>query len=73
MELRAAAVRRTTMTAEQKAWIDGADYEALLGRWRYAPAGDAMFQGDTGQYYKEAMAARLAAGADHVGASKRLG
>ncbi len=44
------------MSPEQKAWIDGASYEDLLRRWRFAPAGDPMFQGETGTYYQDVMA-----------------
>ena len=43
------------MTNVEKQWIDSADYEQLLRRWRYAPVGDSMFQGDTGQYYQETL------------------
>jgi hypothetical protein len=39
-----------------KGWIDGADYETLLRRWRFAKAGeDSIFQGEIGQYYKTVM------------------
>ena len=43
------------MTPEQKKWIDEASYEDLLRKWRFAPAGDPMFQGDTGEYYSKVM------------------
>lgn len=43
------------MNDSDKAWIDSASYEQLLSRWRKAPVGDAIFIGDTGQYYSEAM------------------
>jgi hypothetical protein len=43
------------MTPEQKQWIDEASLEDLLRKWRFAPSGDLMFQGDTGEYYKEKM------------------
>ena len=58
-----------------KAWIDGATYEQLLRRWRFAAAGDPFFQGDVGVYYKEAMAEkRVQVGnAEHVAASKSIG
>jgi hypothetical protein len=62
------------MTEHDKKWIDEASIEDLLSRWRFAPAGDQIFQGDTGQYYKQQMAAkRAAAPAEHVAASKRIG
>ena len=60
------------MTDNDKTWIDDADYEQLLGHWRFAAVGDSLFQGDTGQYYKEVMAEKRKT-ADHVGASKRIG
>lgn len=36
-----------------RAWIDSADYETLLHKWRYAPAGDPYFIGDIGEYYSK--------------------
>ncbi|KKN12245.1 hypothetical protein LCGC14_1018620 [marine sediment metagenome] len=58
-----------------KRWIDSANYESLLSRWRHAPCGDPMFQGDTGKYYAEAMKKkRNEVGHDeHVRASKSIG
>jgi len=40
-----------------KEWIDNADYEQLLYKWRYAPIGDPVFSGDSesGEYYKKVM------------------
>jgi hypothetical protein len=63
------------MTAEQREWIDNASYEELLRRWRHAPIGDPMFQGEAGKYYSEVMARRKAEGgqAAAVAASKRVG
>jgi len=60
------------MTDSERKWIDEADYEALLRRWRFAPVGDAMFQGDTGSYYAKVMSERRAT-SEHVSASKRIG
>lgn len=40
---------------EMKAWIDGASYEELLRRWRFAPSGSLLFQGEIGKYYEEVM------------------
>ena len=64
------------MTEEEMiTWIDDADYEQLLRKWRFAPAGDPFFQGLVGQHYSEAMARKR----DEVGceaaaaASKRIG
>lgn len=43
------------LTPERKAHIDGLSYEQLLSKWRYAPAGDTWFQGETGRYWGERM------------------
>ncbi len=57
-----------------KAWIDRADYEALLRRWRNAPVGDPIFQGELGHYYQDAMARKRAETGDGgVSASKSIG
>jgi len=63
------------MTPTQKEWIDNASYEALLRRWRFAPVGDPMLQGDTGDYYSKVMSQRRAEVGDeeHTAASKRIG
>lgn len=61
------------LTAERKAKIDAMSYEELLSKWRFAPIGDPMFQGETGEYFGQRMKELRDAGADHVGASKRLG
>jgi hypothetical protein len=62
------------MTEEQKRWIDNADYESLLYRWRFAPVGDTFFQGDTGDYFKKVMAEKRDADpGGHVRASKNIG
>lgn len=60
---------------EMKEWIDNASYEALLSRWRNAPAGDPFFQGEVGEYYKKVMGDRRVevGDAEHVPASKRIG
>lgn len=64
----------TNENATAKAWIDGATYEMLLRRWRFAAVGDAMFIGDIGSYYKEAMTHKKAQTGDGgVSASKAIG
>ncbi len=62
------------MTDEQKRWVDQASYRQLLERWRYAPAGDPMFQGDTGDYYAKVMAEQksLVGQEEHVSISKAI-
>ena len=62
-----------TLTAI-KAIIDGMTYEDLLRRWRFAPPGDPMFQGDAGKYYEDRMQTlRDSDSGDAVAASKRIG
>ncbi len=62
------------LTAELKAKIDAATYEELLRRWRFAPAGTPIFQGESGEYYGKAMAAkRVQDPAGATAASKRIG
>ena len=63
------------MSEETKAFIDGMDYEYMLGLWRNAPSGHYLFQGETGKYYSEVMARKLKeVGQDeHVRASKSIG
>ena len=64
------------MTALQKHknWIDAQDYEGLLRRWRFALAGDAIFEGEAGEYYANAMREKRALTQDNgVSASKRVG
>lgn len=62
------------MTGQVKLYIDSQDYEALLRRWRFAPAGDEMFQGETGEYWGKRLAELRDKDADDaVAASKRVG
>ncbi len=61
------------LTPENKATIDRMSYENLLSRWRFAPVGDPWFQGETGDYWSERMRELREQGADHVGASKKIG
>lgn len=61
------------LTEENKKFIDACDYEQLLRRWRFGTIGDPWFQGETGTYWSKRMRELRDAGADHVGASKRIG
>ena len=62
------------MTPDQKAWIDNASYESLLSKWRFAPAGDPIFQGECGQYYSKVLAEKRSANpGGAVAASKQIG
>lgn len=62
------------MTPEQKKWIDESSYTALLQKWRHAPLGDPLFQGETGEYYSKVMFEKKKEEPDGgVGASKTVG
>ena len=61
------------LTAKNKAAIDAMSYERLLSIWRFAPAGDPWFQGETGEYWAKRMRELREQGADHVEASKQIG
>jgi hypothetical protein len=62
-------------TEETKKWIDISSYQTLLNKWRFAPSGDPMFQGELGQYYKNTMFAKRDAlpHDEQVRASKAVG
>lgn len=64
-----------TMTQAEKDLIDSMDYEELLRRWRFSPAGDPLFQGRSGEYFLVRMDAlrRKVGDEGHVEASKRVG
>ncbi|HMZ92971.1 MAG TPA: hypothetical protein PLD56_00480 [Chitinophagales bacterium] len=38
-----------------KNWIDNADYEQLLYKWRYSIVGEQFFLSEIGNYYKSVM------------------
>jgi len=62
------------MTDDQKEWIDSAPYKTLLCKWRFGLAGDPMFQGEAGQYYKDVMFRKRDADPEGaVKASKKIG
>lgn len=44
------------MIQADKDWIDKASYEDMLRKNRFAPVGDRMFTGDTGNYFMQVMA-----------------
>ena len=60
------------LTPENQKHIDSLSYKQLLSGWRFAPVGDAWFQGETGEYWGKRMA-ELRDQEDHVKASKELG
>ena len=61
------------MTAEQKAWIDGSSYGDLLRKWRFAPTGDPMIQGECGNYFAEKMKEKRAECDNPAAVSKMIG
>ena len=60
---------------KDKEWIDNASYHTLLRRWRHAPTGDTIFQGDAGQYYAAMLITKRDALPDGeaVNVSKQIG
>ena len=60
------------MDDRQKKQIDEMSYEQLLRLWRFAPVGEPLIQGDTGEYYSSVMGEKKNH-VDHVAASKRIG
>lgn len=44
-----------TLTPYLKSQIDAMSYKDMLRRWRFAPAGDEMFQGESGEYFAQRM------------------
>ena len=64
------------LTERRKARIDNMSYYNLLFQWRFAPAGDPMFQGETGDYWADRMSElrSLPGGEEiHIQASKDMG
>lgn len=65
-----------TLTPQMKEGIDKKSYTELLYDWRFAPVGDELFQGETGEYYMARMKElrALPGGTEaHVTASKQIG
>jgi hypothetical protein len=58
-----------------KQQIDGMPYEIMLQTWRFAPIGDPLFQGETGEYFAQCMRVKKQniSNEEHVKASKRIG
>lgn len=62
------------LTEQVKAQIDAMNYEQLLRRWRFAPIGDPIFQGESGKYFADVMFRKKAdPNTDAVRASKNVG
>jgi hypothetical protein len=51
------------------------NYEQMLRRWRFAPIGDPLFQGEAGEYFAEAMKTKKSQLSDdeQVRISKEIG
>lgn len=66
-----------TWTPEElkmKEWIDGADIEQLLSKWRFAATGDPFFVGKVGTYYSKVMGEKRTADPEaYTAASKSIG
>lgn len=43
------------MTTEQKNEIDKMTHEQLCAKWRFAPLGDDLLKGDTGDYFAKVL------------------
>ena len=43
------------LTPEVKSEIDAMTYTQLLRRWRFAPVGNELFQGESGAYFADSM------------------
>lgn len=62
------------LSPDAKKWIDNASLHELLKRWRFAPTGDPLFQGETGEYYKMVMFRKRDEDVDEFARiSKRIG
>ena len=61
------------LTPENKRTIDAYSYGDLLSHWRFAPAGDPWFQGETGNYWSMRMYEKRGQDPDPVAVSKALG
>ena len=62
------------LSTEVKMMIDSMTYTEMLNKWRFAPAGDPLFEGESGEYFADLMAERRASNPEeHVRASKTIG
>ena len=58
------------LTQKNKEYIDSLSYESLLSKWRFAPIGDPMLQGEEGEYFAKRLKEK---GGFTPEISKRLG
>lgn len=58
-----------------KRQIDEMTYEEMLKRWRFAPMGDPMFQGNIGKYFAKVLAEKRdqMPEKDKIAISKKIG
>jgi len=63
------------LSPDTKAFIDKMDYAELLRRWRFSTSENALFQGDSGNYFAERMKKEKAqlSHEEQVEVSKRIG
>jgi hypothetical protein len=63
------------ITKELKQQIDSMNYESMLTKWRFAPVGDPMFQGEVGDYFSKIMSEKkeLLSSEEQVQISKDIG
>ena len=62
------------LSPELRQRLDNMNYAQLLRTRRFAPAGDDLFEGESGDYLVQRMKEMRADPAiDHVGASKQVG
>ena len=60
------------LTKELKQQLDNMSYRDMLEKWRYAPVGAAVFQGESGEYFRKVMLEKKEK-VNHVAASKDVG
>lgn len=60
---------------EMKEWIDKANYQELLNKWRFEPSGSQWFTGEISDYFKQVMFAKKdkLSPSEQVTASKNVG
>lgn len=56
-----------------KQQIDAMTYEEMLRKWRFAPVGDPMLQGETGTYFATRMREIEPSREEKVRVSKKIG
>lgn len=44
-----------SMSEKDKSWIDQADYETLLRKWRFGKSPEPLFMWETGSYFVKTM------------------